>query len=244
MPIWCSQCGALVDAATEELEYSPGTRYHALLNSNEVPLDSDVPIIESGISKIDASLACIDDEIVQLHLRLKKLEADRDRLSSYRVQSCAILSPLRRIPSEIMGEIFSWTIPKDVQRGEGYSPWFLTHINRRWREVAISTSSLWSLVVVDFRCERVDSMSMLEIQIARAQKLKIHFYGIVYYNSRQVEIFRYLAQYSSRWEELYLISASDISPLLADVCRRVPSLRTLRIGWSGWLEDTDDDQSF
>ncbi|KAJ7208771.1 hypothetical protein B0H12DRAFT_993833, partial [Mycena haematopus] len=116
------------------------------LNSDEVPLDSEIPIIKSGFSKIDAALACIDEEIMQLHSRLKQLEAERGRLSSYRAQSCAILSPLRRMPPEILGEIFSWTIPKAFLPGERYSPWFLTHISRRWRESAVLTSSLWSRV--------------------------------------------------------------------------------------------------
>ncbi|KAJ7239590.1 hypothetical protein B0H12DRAFT_1001579, partial [Mycena haematopus] len=97
----------------------------------------------------DESLACIDEEIVQLHSRLKQLEAERARLSSFRTQSCAILSPLRRMPPEILGEIFSRTIPALPDRTR-YSPWFLTHISRRWREIAISTSSLWSRVVVRF----------------------------------------------------------------------------------------------
>ncbi|KAJ7239601.1 hypothetical protein B0H12DRAFT_1025164, partial [Mycena haematopus] len=150
MPVWCSGCGALIDAALEELECSPGTRHHALLNSNEVPLDSEVPIIKSTISKLDASLACIEEEIVQLHSRLKQLEAERARLSSCRAQSRTILSPLRRMPPEILGEIFLWTIPLDLDDERTYSAWILTHISRRWREIAVSTSPLWSLVVIDF----------------------------------------------------------------------------------------------
>ncbi|KAJ7206684.1 hypothetical protein B0H12DRAFT_1195783, partial [Mycena haematopus] len=111
MSVCCSECGALVDAAAKELGCAPGAIRYALLNSNEVPLDSEVSIITSENSKIDTSLACIGKEILQLHSRLKQLEAERDRLSSYRAQSCAILSPLRRMPPEILGEIFSWTIP-------------------------------------------------------------------------------------------------------------------------------------
>ncbi|KAF7371184.1 hypothetical protein MSAN_00753900 [Mycena sanguinolenta] len=195
-----------------------------LLYSNEVPLDSDLPLIKSEISKIDASCDSVNEEIVQLHLRLKQLEAERDRLSSYRVQKCAILSPLRRMPPEILAEIFSLTRPNVVipsRRRSGYSPWFLTHVSRRWREIAVSTSSLWSLVVIDDHGDMDSAYSypvpMLETQIARAQNLRIHFYGHALFDShRQVEIFQYLAQYASRWEELYLYSSSG-SPLLADL---------------------------
>ncbi|KAJ7041914.1 hypothetical protein C8F04DRAFT_888988, partial [Mycena alexandri] len=57
--------------------------------------------------------------------------------------------PLRRIPPEIIAEIFSWTMPTlreavDRQRCSVMdSPWVLTHVSRRWRAVAISSPALW-----------------------------------------------------------------------------------------------------
>ncbi|KAJ6471906.1 hypothetical protein C8R45DRAFT_414324 [Mycena sanguinolenta] len=251
MSVWCSECGALqaIDELTEELEYGAGTRHHALLNSNEVPVESELPTVESTISKIDASLAIIGNEILGLHYRIKELNEERDRLSSYRAQNCAILSPLRRMPPEILAEIFSWTAPKQIQRRRDTPrpklpwPWALTRISRRWRDIVVSTPSLWSRVVIDFEAYPTPSYSlpMLEAQIARAQKLKIHLYGSEFESSSkyQVEMFRYLAQHSSRWEEFYFHSTRALSPLLADIRGQVPSLRVLRIQWNDDRDDSD-----
>ncbi|KAJ6471905.1 hypothetical protein C8R45DRAFT_1217876 [Mycena sanguinolenta] len=247
MPVWCYECGALqaIDKLTEELAYAPGTRHHALLNSNQVPLESELPTVESTFSTIDASLAIIGNEILALDCRIKELNAERDRLYSYRMKNSAILSPIRRLPPEILVEIFSWTTPKSVKRRWSSArsglrslpwPWVLTHINRRWREIIVSTPSLWSHVVVDFRVYPSYPLPMLEAQITRAQKLKlkIHFCGRGFpcASEPQVQIFHYLAQHSSRWEEFYFHPTGALAPLLADLRGQIPLLRALRIHWN------------
>ncbi|KAF7345579.1 F-box domain-containing protein [Mycena venus] len=247
---WCSECGAAktvtdIGSPTRKggFEFpAPGTRHHILMTSNEVPLDSDVAIIESAISKTDAPLACLNDEIARLQFRLEQLKAERDCLSTYRTKNHAILSPVRRIPSEVLGEIFSWAmpLPEDVYRCRRFqiadSPWLLTHICRHWRAVSVSDPSLWSLITIYYDPGMNPSSSysvpMLETQIARAQNLKIHLHGREGCDSQlQAEIFHCLSKHSSRWEELRLTLTSAIFPLLDNVQGRVPILRSLWIQW-------------
>ncbi|KAJ7691951.1 hypothetical protein B0H17DRAFT_851561, partial [Mycena rosella] len=123
------------------------------LTSNEVPLELDLPAVKSVVSQADARLVCLDTEISRLRDRLKQAEDERAAVWSARVRSSAILSTLRRMPPEVLGEIFSWTLPSvgealDPKFGVGRSPWVLTHISSHWRAVAISTPSLWSLVAI------------------------------------------------------------------------------------------------
>ncbi|KAJ7173308.1 hypothetical protein C8R46DRAFT_1215261 [Mycena filopes] len=74
---------------------------------------------------------------------------------------------------------------------------------------------------------------MLETHVARAQKLKIHFYGHETSPAGpQVEAFNYLAFYASRWAELSLSLTSALVPLLGSLQDRIPSLRRLHIQWS------------
>ncbi|KAF7345503.1 ABC protein [Mycena venus] len=156
----CHQCGAsgLTSTKPSDLNATPdlGKRHRALLNSNEAPVDSDVAIVKLAISKNDARLASLDSEIARLRELLEQLEEERVSLLSDRTQNQAILSPLRKMPPEVLGDIFFWTLPSlRVARATGtyitHSPWVLIHVSRRFREVAISTSSLWSLVVVIYR---------------------------------------------------------------------------------------------
>ncbi|KAF8211014.1 hypothetical protein K438DRAFT_1569429, partial [Mycena galopus ATCC 62051] len=156
----CSKCGnsvasqPVIDASI--VSVAPGTRHYTLLNSNEPPDDSEVPLVHSAISKIDARLARIDDEISAFQQKLGQLKDARASLFSHRTWNNAILSPLRRMPPEVLGEIFMWTLPSigdalgmgkfDMTR----SPWLLTQISSRWRAVALSTPSLWSRIAVDY----------------------------------------------------------------------------------------------
>ncbi|KAJ7138193.1 hypothetical protein C8R44DRAFT_695333, partial [Mycena epipterygia] len=201
----CSECGAVRMTSEEPftLNAAPGTRHHRLLTSNEVPLESDSTIVQSVISKARAGLALIEQEISRLRDRMKYLEEERASLSGH----IAILSPLRRIPPEVLGEIFSWTLPsadalkqkKNFDIAE--SPWVLTRVSAQWRAVALSLPSLWSLVVVEFP-ENPRPLPIVKAHIQRAQSLKIHFYGDQESDSwPQIELFLCLAEHSSRWQE-------------------------------------------
>ncbi|KAJ6530859.1 hypothetical protein DFH09DRAFT_994426, partial [Mycena vulgaris] len=98
---------------------------------------------------------------------MEQLEDERASLSRYHTQHKAILSPIRRIPSEILAEIFSWTLPSvlHVRRRRALnvadSPWVLTHTSGRWRAVALSTPLLWSLVAIEFDEASFYSLPML-----------------------------------------------------------------------------------
>ncbi|KAJ7735012.1 hypothetical protein B0H16DRAFT_1268479, partial [Mycena metata] len=120
------------------------------LNSNEVPLDSEISIVKSTSLRIGARLVDVDEEITRLEHRLEVLKEESRSLAQLRAQNNAIISPLRRIPPEVLAEIFTRTLPPSQSWSgrSGFSsndtPWVLTHISRHWRAVAISTS-LWSL---------------------------------------------------------------------------------------------------
>ncbi|KAJ7101886.1 hypothetical protein C8R44DRAFT_641114, partial [Mycena epipterygia] len=152
----CSECGAVTTKAGSEKRFdlpiaAPGTQYHRLLKSNEVPLDSDSTLVHSVISKAVGRLADLDNAISELRGRMKELEEERVSVSIHLAKNAAIISPLRRMPPEVLGEIFSWTLPSvgvlhERHFGVAISPWVLTHISSRWRAVALSTPSLWSLI--------------------------------------------------------------------------------------------------
>ncbi|KAF7345507.1 ABC protein [Mycena venus] len=111
--------GSLGEAAFERI--APGTRHYTLLNTNEPPEGSEMPFIQSVISEADARLACLDGEISKLQEALKRLEEERASVLSYQTRHTAILSPLRRLPPEILAQIFLWTLPSPRRRmGSGY----------------------------------------------------------------------------------------------------------------------------
>ncbi|KAJ7483424.1 hypothetical protein FB451DRAFT_1555395 [Mycena latifolia] len=241
----CPTCGSAYESeeprdANIHVSLAAATRHGGLLASNEAPLEADLIVVKSMISKADERLLFLATEISRLQEWLKPLEDERDTLRNFRIQNKAILSPLRRIPPEILIEIFSWTLPsvREALAGGGLdvgrSPWVLGQISSSWRAAALSTPSLWSLVVIDYAVSSWCPPLMLETQIrrARSRSLKIHFYGYQQSDSRpQIAIFRSLAEHSSSWEELSVGLTSDMVPVLATLQNRIPSLRRLWITW-------------
>ncbi|KAJ7602707.1 hypothetical protein DFH06DRAFT_1397229 [Mycena polygramma] len=226
------------------LRPAPGTRHHGLLTSNQPPLDSDFLTVQSVLFETDARLVSVDDEIACVSQQLEKLKQKRSSLSSYRAQNGSILSLLRRMPPEILGEIFMRTLPSPRRRKRiqiADSPWVLTHVCQDWKKIALSIHSLWSSVIVSYLPETgagTYSLAMVETQIARAQnaKLKIHFYGnghVSGNSQEQIEMFKTLARHATRWAELNAQLTLALFPLVANLRGNLPSLRKLWIRWSG-----------
>ncbi|KAJ6467989.1 hypothetical protein C8R47DRAFT_1152137 [Mycena vitilis] len=228
-----------------QLYAAPGTRHHKLLTSNVAPLDSDITFIKSVISQIDVRLKCLAHETKQTSATpcaATELEEDQLSLWNSRTQNLAILSALRRLPPEVLGEIFSWTLqrPADFSRCSFRpldSPWVLTHISRHWRAVATSTPSLWSLFALNYDpvANPASSypLSALKTQIARATKLDVHLYGCQTSDSwPQVEALQSLMEHIGRWVGFSIALTTALLPLVAGIRDRVPLLRRVWIEWS------------
>ncbi|KAJ7780105.1 hypothetical protein DFH07DRAFT_1055785 [Mycena maculata] len=150
----------LKDSINLEVTAPPGivARHRQLLNTNEPPEGPEIAYVQAVISKTDMRLTCLDDEISRFQ--------DRPKLASYRAQNIGIISPLRRMPPEVLGEIFSWTslsVTEALDYG-GFSikkgPWLVTHVSSHWRTIALSTPSLWSLVAIDYDTDFVYPLAM------------------------------------------------------------------------------------
>ncbi|KAJ7230270.1 hypothetical protein GGX14DRAFT_410316 [Mycena pura] len=163
----------------------PGTRYHQLLHSNEAPLESELADIETASSDLDARLALLD-EITRLKARVEQLEEERLAIGTRRQRNRASLSPLRRIPPEVLAEVFLWSLPPgcgDYNLDVKKSPGVLTHVCSRWRTVALSTSSLWSRILITYHAGN-DSSSAYPLPLVKAhiqrsgsQQLAVTFRG-------------------------------------------------------------------
>ncbi|KAJ6485510.1 hypothetical protein C8R45DRAFT_996833 [Mycena sanguinolenta] len=227
----------------------PGTPHYALLNSNEPPVESDAVVARSTIVQAEGHLAWLRQAIARLREQLKdseelkQLEEEWVLISSYRAESRTILSPLRRMPPELLCEIFGWALASarkaQLKGHAGYceenSPWVLTHVSRTWRAVSVSTPSLWSTVAINYGTLKRSSsypLAMIETHVARAQKLRIYFHGCDPFNrhdSNQIEIFQCLVKHASLWEELHLEATHSLYALFESLPNCVPLLHRVRM---------------
>ena len=80
---------------------------------------------------------------------------------------------LSRFPNEIISLIFECIFePPEAEdtRMSHYHPLPLSHVSRRWRQVAISTSSLWRFIYFEF----YDPIGKVEAYLERSKTHPLH----------------------------------------------------------------------
>ncbi|KAJ7745498.1 hypothetical protein B0H14DRAFT_2986215 [Mycena olivaceomarginata] len=93
-------------------------------NAPLTSMESALPLLT--IDELESQIALLDESIKSLQLRradlLKSMETPK-----------AILAPVRRLPSEILGEIFSLMVrPMFLPAKTENAPWLFTRVCRRW----------------------------------------------------------------------------------------------------------------
>lgn len=135
---------------------SPPASLVPLLRSNDAPLAPQKTLVTEMLRDKQAKLSALGDEIARLEFTLWSLGKKRADLCAEVTQYSSILSPIRRVPSEIIGEIFLYFAPSMAYRARDLShgvtihkvelPWKLAHICRRWRSISLSLGQLWPLL--------------------------------------------------------------------------------------------------
>ncbi|KAF7324259.1 hypothetical protein MSAN_02529200 [Mycena sanguinolenta] len=120
-----------------------------LWSTNDPPLDSESAVLTDVLESTRVRLGAVDAELAGLKARVQCLEQDRSDLSSLEANVANVLSPLRRVPRDILAEIFDWTLdPTEPAPWElcpcaplsiATSPWVLTHVSSLWRAVAVAS---------------------------------------------------------------------------------------------------------
>ncbi|KAK6978036.1 hypothetical protein R3P38DRAFT_502371 [Favolaschia claudopus] len=265
------------------------TTLRDLLCTNESPLDGQIPIIRNLITTAQNRLATAESE--QDELRKKraalwvKLDALNAEISSVTIEeletnakaaaldeiidACkdqihrhsAVLAAVRRVPLEVLFEIFDW-IESDAfdrtvfhKRHVPTAPWRITHVCRAWREAAQSYPKLWTNIcihggMVDWAesDHKAPSMSVLYPLDALEAQLRLSSPASLDVQLEMLEESEYmtmllkpLIERSHRWSRLTVTSDGDRTLwYLTGIERRLSRLEYLTIdtghnlNTSGW----------
>ncbi|KAJ7088540.1 hypothetical protein C8R43DRAFT_1050702 [Mycena crocata] len=121
----------------------------ALFGSNDAPLPTQTILVREIVQNKEAELSALENAISELQASLQSLQDKRAELASEIRQCNGILSPVRQLPTEIIGEIFLYFVPilhPTIQRSRVDPPWKLGHICRLWRGIALSLVQLWAVL--------------------------------------------------------------------------------------------------
>ncbi|KAK7054702.1 hypothetical protein VNI00_003165 [Paramarasmius palmivorus] len=122
-------------------KHSYRSPYQNLLQTNYAPSLDEISEIKELIQKPEEDLRTLNEKIAQL-------QVERDKLQSFVNEHQALLSPARRLPRDVLAEIFLQCLPRDhlPVRSVAEAPLLLTNICRSWREIAITTPRLWRAI--------------------------------------------------------------------------------------------------
>ncbi|KAJ7140813.1 hypothetical protein C8R44DRAFT_866503 [Mycena epipterygia] len=119
------------------------------LGTNYCPTD-EITEIKSFIVEPALRVQRLDDEIADLQKAIDKLAKERTSLGAYVESHKALISPVRRLPLDVIQEIFVACIPthRNCVMSALEAPVLLGRICSSWRSISLSTPRLWAALHV------------------------------------------------------------------------------------------------
>ncbi|KAF8978178.1 hypothetical protein BDQ17DRAFT_1206760, partial [Cyathus striatus] len=109
----------------------------SFIRSFDFPAPQEQPIIQEIVSSSDSTIRALEAELTIIQSQISKVRACRDIHSS-------LLAPIRKLPDEILSEIFMHVRGKAINIDEDLVPiGDLQQVCVRWRSIIRSTPSLW-----------------------------------------------------------------------------------------------------
>ncbi|KAJ7679008.1 hypothetical protein DFH06DRAFT_503245 [Mycena polygramma] len=137
----CSNCSqVLPDTKTPE---SPCPE---LLLGNVAPPDFQIREIENAIDSVEDGIAGLDIQIAGLRRSLSQLMSRRAELERFANDHRGVVSIVRRLPSDILTEIFSCCVDAGAALHPPQTSDALQRIVRvsgHWRSIALASAHLW-----------------------------------------------------------------------------------------------------
>ncbi|KAK7058221.1 hypothetical protein R3P38DRAFT_1196464 [Favolaschia claudopus] len=192
-----------------------------------LPTGLELSKLQSTMANAPAEIQHYETEIETLQKEISRLASERTSLESYLNLCRSILSPVHKLPNELLAEIFDLCVPEqlywisdtittdDEMNRLAHSHLLqLAQVCTRWYLIAMHTPKLWSLITVDVDywgiSDGVTSIlgNLLESSLARGQDFPLTLdIGIAYNISSNGEVIaEMLLQHAHRWREVYIWS--------------------------------------
>ncbi|KAJ6507428.1 hypothetical protein C8R47DRAFT_966979 [Mycena vitilis] len=116
------------------------------LGTNYCPKDEEVLEIKALLSEPTARLQRLDDEIADLQKAISRLAEEWESVNRFLEAHKALLSPFRRLPLDIIQEIFIACLPthRNCVMNASEAPILLGRICASWRAISHLTPRLWA----------------------------------------------------------------------------------------------------
>ncbi|KAK0240943.1 hypothetical protein EDD85DRAFT_1019872 [Armillaria nabsnona] len=233
---------------------NPPSQYEeTILSGMTSAYDQQIQIIDTEKSNLEAFSLSLKAQIVAVSQRMNALRQERARITEAVRESRNLLSPVRRLPLEMLDHIFLDTIDFPVSRtqivrdGEEEdtgelrnwefkatenSLWSITGVSKAWRSASLSSPRLWSyvnIIITESNFKDHSYIRQLGRQLDRSANhpLSISVCRIVKESTPQElppQLAAVLFSFSSRIQELHLYLTLSILFQMSDMRLSLPSL--------------------
>ncbi|GLB44676.1 hypothetical protein LshimejAT787_1800130 [Lyophyllum shimeji] len=124
----------------------------------------------------------IDETLSSLDQRIEQLLIERESVARRRARVHIALAPHKRLPTEIIGQIFACAVdgdPVEFPIKQSQLFWVLRQVCSRWRQVALNDPRIWNAISIDgFRLkgrELLNIASFITTVIPRTGLLSLAF---------------------------------------------------------------------
>ncbi|KAJ6476603.1 hypothetical protein DFH09DRAFT_1468518 [Mycena vulgaris] len=211
-----------------------------MLHTNAVPSDLECDSIRYFLEGPQKELADLTEEIAHLESLLNQASSKRDRLKLFIDAHLALMSPVRKLPDDIVQTIFEATLPstRHPTISSDESPLLLCQICQSWRALALTTPRLWARIHVIVPSEpKTQSLTdVVTSWLARSGTVPLEF-SVVFsrtsQGSRDISlVVAPLVAVSARWKAIrFELPDNDptviIAPVISLSSQDVPLLQTV-----------------
>ncbi|KAF5381412.1 hypothetical protein D9757_009071 [Collybiopsis confluens] len=144
----CGHCGHKI--LLEGLPVSNFHRFHT--PSSYVPTQVEASTIFSLAREVKRDISAYEEEIRKTRRVLLQLEEARDSLVAYRNEKLSLLSPVRKLPTELLEQIFSSACGYGLKLHRSRIQTMtidLSQVCSYWRAIVQSSPRLWSGLWID-----------------------------------------------------------------------------------------------
>ncbi|KIJ39440.1 hypothetical protein M422DRAFT_175208, partial [Sphaerobolus stellatus SS14] len=120
------------------------------LVTDYVPQNTERNLLEASLGEMSKSMDVLDSKMAILQGELAQLASQKQKIADDAAICNDLISPMRKLPPEIMGEVFKECVLNDVDPDTRIphispksAPLLLLHICRRWRRIALGTPRLF-----------------------------------------------------------------------------------------------------
>ena len=207
----CSRCHSILQ---QNLAVRvPSSPVPELIRRHCSPSSSQISSIEQAIAGAQSNAHELDVQISNLENALEDLRRRRAALECFTQEHQAILAPMRRLPPEILGDIFNLCLHGRWQERVfdiRQAPLLLSQVCIGWRDIALANTKLWSTISIYLQSSCLKSESALvKTWLDRAGGHPLSIRLVDPWQRASHPVFDLISSCSDRWQHVELVVAQS-----------------------------------